>query len=233
MKKPHIHPQQAFILRKLTQTDTERYLRLKPQEITSDHFNFHIKKLVEQGYVEKTEQGEYQLTIEGKTFASRLNEHGATILQPKSSVLVMAYVEEKGEKLFVIEKRDKHPFLDHFVFPTTRIRWGESVHSTAEELLLHSTHAQAPATHIGSVRRLDYSENEENIYNDILFHVLSCDLTKLKQNLQLEASMQLLTKQEFLAQEKLTQLPSVLFPLFEGAAPAFQELLVSSKESSY
>ena len=58
----NIHAAQTSILRELLFRPVAGYAELqKPTGLTSDHFNFHIKRLVEIGLVEKTKIGSYNL----------------------------------------------------------------------------------------------------------------------------------------------------------------------------
>ncbi|OYW42451.1 hypothetical protein B7Z28_01510 [Candidatus Saccharibacteria bacterium 32-45-3] len=63
------HSTQVSILRHLLFTTEANFAELqKDSDLTSDHFTFHIKKLVESGYVEKTPGG-YKLSVLGKEYA--------------------------------------------------------------------------------------------------------------------------------------------------------------------
>ena len=54
-----MHPIQTKILRVLLFTPAARFSELNRAGISSDHFNFHVKRLCESGYVVKGEGGDY------------------------------------------------------------------------------------------------------------------------------------------------------------------------------
>lgn len=58
----------------------------KPTGLASDHFNFHITRLIDLGYVEKVKKGLYTLTQKGKEYSNKLDTDTNTVeRQPKSS----------------------------------------------------------------------------------------------------------------------------------------------------
>ena len=62
-----IHEFQISILRELLFKPKARFSDLKKVDITNDHFTFHIKQLIKEGLVFKTNK-RYSLTDEGKEF---------------------------------------------------------------------------------------------------------------------------------------------------------------------
>lgn len=71
----NIHDAQTKILRELLFHPKAGFSELqKPTGLSSDHFNFHISRLVELGLVEKVSRGHYKLTPRGKEYSNRLNK---------------------------------------------------------------------------------------------------------------------------------------------------------------
>ena len=69
-----IHDAQMVILRELLFHPSAGFAELqKNTHLTSDHFNFHINRLVELGLVEKIARGHYSLSSKGKEYANRLD----------------------------------------------------------------------------------------------------------------------------------------------------------------
>jgi predicted transcriptional regulator len=85
-----IHDAQTSILRELLFRPKATFAELqKPTNLSSDHFNFHIGRLVELKYVEKVDRGNYSLTQKGKEYANKLDTDDNTIeRQPKSAVIL-------------------------------------------------------------------------------------------------------------------------------------------------
>ena len=75
-----IHDAQVLILRELLFHQSANYAKLqRPTGLTSDHFNFHINRLLELGLVERVEKGQYKLTIAGKEYANKIDTDNNTI----------------------------------------------------------------------------------------------------------------------------------------------------------
>ncbi|HUC96570.1 MAG TPA: hypothetical protein VMR16_02800 [Candidatus Saccharimonadales bacterium] len=75
----NIHEAQTAILRELLFHPSAGFAKLqKLTGMTSDHFNFHIQKLVDMKLVEKVARGTYSLTPRGKEYANKLDTDTAT-----------------------------------------------------------------------------------------------------------------------------------------------------------
>lgn len=129
-----IHDAQTLILRELLFRPEAGYAELqKPTGLTSDHFNFHIGRLVDLGLVERVTKGRYRLSLAGKEYANKLDTESNTIeRQPKTAVM-LAISRELGDcKEFLIQERIKNPNYGFFGFPTGKVRWGETVIQAAQ-----------------------------------------------------------------------------------------------------
>lgn len=102
----HIHSDQINILRELLFLLHAGYAALqRPTSLTSDHFNFHIARLIELGLVEKVARGKYKLTTRGKEFANKLDTDERKVeRQPKVAVLLAAAKIEDGIKNICFKK---------------------------------------------------------------------------------------------------------------------------------
>ncbi len=80
-----IHSAQTVILRELLFHPSVKFAGLqKMTGMESDHFAFHLQKLVDLGLVEKMSRGVYTLTQKGKEYANKLDTDNNTIeRQPK------------------------------------------------------------------------------------------------------------------------------------------------------
>ncbi len=128
-----IHHAQTSILRELLFHPNAGYTELqKPTGLSSDHFNFHINRLIELGHVEKLSRGRYSLTPRGKEYANRLDTDNNTVeRQPKSAVILALERERNGQKEFLFQERLKNPYFGFWGLPSGKIRWGETIIETA------------------------------------------------------------------------------------------------------
>lgn len=153
------HGAQMAILRTLLLSDSASFSELtKATKLTSDHANFHIKKLVSAGYIQHLSRsyGKYQLTRSGKEYANRMDTDEELIeKQPKLSV-VLDIVHADGRRLQ--QQRLKQPYYGYWGRPTGKIRWGETMVEAAERELLEETGLQADFTVLGFMHKLDYDE---------------------------------------------------------------------------
>ena len=103
------HEAQMKILRQLLLSPSANFATLqKSTDLTSDHFNFHLKKLVDVGYVEKRDDGHYVLSRAGKEYANRMDTDDNVIeKQPKISV---GLIIENSEGKFLAQQRRKQPY---------------------------------------------------------------------------------------------------------------------------
>ena len=68
----NIHDAQTAILRELLFHPSVSFAKLqKLAGMSSDHFNFHLQKLIELKLVEKVSRGTYTLTPRGKEYANK------------------------------------------------------------------------------------------------------------------------------------------------------------------
>ena len=88
--EPDVHSAQIAILRHLLFVPTAGFAELqKSTSLTSDHFNFHIRKLVDSDMITKTDD-RYKLTPRGKEYANRMDTDENEIeKQPKVSVALI------------------------------------------------------------------------------------------------------------------------------------------------
>ncbi len=175
-----IHAAQTAILRELLFHPSAGFSKLqKPTGLDSDHFKFHIGRLVELGYVQKLEKGVYSLSAKGKEYASRLDTDDNTIeKQPKSSVILVA-VRGEGDNLEVlVQQRLKQPFFGFWCRAGGKIRWGETVVQSAERELMEEMGLTADVTINGVYHKIDRRNEDGALLEDKLFYVAVC--TNLK-----------------------------------------------------
>lgn len=163
------HQAQMRILRALLMGIGKSFSELqKASALTSDHANFHIKKLIEAGFVEhiSKEYGRYQLTRTGKEYANRMDTDDNTIeKQPKLSIVILL-LNNEGKKL--CQERLKQPYFGYWSHPTGKIRWGEEVLQAAARELMEETGLTATLTVRGIEHRIDH-DHAGNLLEDKYF----------------------------------------------------------------
>lgn len=170
----HIHQAQMHILRELLFVEKANFARLqKPTGLSSDHFKFHIKRLVELGYVMRVRQGQYGLTSSGKEYANKLDTDNRTLeRQPKSAVILVVEKAVKGQPNFVVQERRKHPYFGFWGFPGGKIRWGETIMQAAARELHEETGLNATLVHRGVYHEHVIETESGNLLEDKIFHII-------------------------------------------------------------
>lgn len=167
-----LHKTQVSILRSLLYNPESKFSELmRPTGHTSDTFKFHLQKLAKLDYVTKLHNGNYQLTTAGKTFANNLDEHRLSEQkQPKLSVLIIAAKDgENGDKLFLLQKRQRQPYFNFWGEITSPVRWGWPFQDTAREAFTKQTGLQADFAIRGIRRIRDFDTETDALYEDKVF----------------------------------------------------------------
>ncbi len=206
-----MHPIQTKILRVLLFTPSARFTDLNATGITSDHFNFHIKSLCDNGFAQKEDGGSYTLTTKGKEFANRLDTDHVDVVvekQAKIGALVCCIRERDGKKEYLVQQRLKQPFYGFHGFVTGKIKIGETVEEAAVRELEEETGLAAMLTLSGVKHKMDY-DTEGNLLEDKYFFLFRGDQTKGELTEVFEGGRNI-----WLTKEEIFKLPNV----FDGVA---------------
>jgi len=162
-----MHRLQQHIFGLLINNPSLRYARLKPAEVEGNLFMYHLRALINQGWVHKRPDGQYELTPEGKRYADTLSLKTLTPrIQPRI-VTLLAVRDDKGR--WLLFRRKRHPMLGWVGFPYGKIHLGESVSEAAHRELKEKTGVEAKLVHRGD-GYITFYENAEAI-SQIFFHL--------------------------------------------------------------
>ncbi len=129
--------------------------------------------MVDIGYIEKIDRGQYKLTTSGKEYANKLDTDQNTIeRQPKSAVILVIEKTVDGEQKLLVQERLKHPYYGFYGFPTGKIRWGETIIQAGQRELLEETGLSADLTYRGVYHEHVVAKESGDIIEDKIFHVL-------------------------------------------------------------
>jgi len=171
-KPGNLHPAQMHILQALSHSQASTFSALqKSTGLTSDHVNFHIKRLIDAGYAKHVPKsyGEYVLTEVGKHYANMLSPDTPTLEeQPKISI-VLWIKDDQGRLLR--QERLQQPFYGYWTRPTGKVRRGESIIQAAARKLKEETGLTADLGVIGVEHRIDKSEDGKLLGDKYLFIV--------------------------------------------------------------
>lgn len=165
-----IHPIQGKILRELLFHPRRKFSELNADNVPTDQFTFHVKRLVELDLVQKTDDG-YELTTAGKEFANRFDTETVKIeRQAKLGALVVCVREQNGKREYLLQQRLKQPYYGFYGFVGGKIRWGETAVEAAGRELEEETGLQATLAAAGIEHKMDYRKGTGELLEDKFFY---------------------------------------------------------------
>lgn len=181
LQKLSMHHIQKDILSRLLMVEVVRFKDLKPQGMESNIFMYHLKSLMKDSMVIKTDNG-YSLTSKGKHFVDRSQlESLKTWVQPKI-IVIIALQNTKGE--YAILERLHQPFLGYKGFPSGKLHYGEPLSEAANRVMAEKVQIKdTQLLRIGTF--IMRYKKEEEIVNHIIGYVFS---GKLKTDEHIKAS---------------------------------------------
>lgn len=127
-----MHYIQKYILDKLIYAQFLRNRDMRPPNTESNLYQYHLKRLIDSGYVFKNELG-YSLSSKGLQYADK---HSSDLKdqrpQPKL-VTILRLTNSRGEILIV--KKAKQPFIGLYNLPSGKIHEAESLIEAGEREL--------------------------------------------------------------------------------------------------
>ncbi len=132
------HHLQRAIVYHLALEDNLRFSELKPAEIESKLFTYHLKKVVSAGYVTKNEDGRYSLTAEGRRLGIRVLSDFQTLADRAHSVLFLV-IRRKSDSAWLLYRRKIQPLVGRVGFMHCTPNASESIFETATKLCKERT----------------------------------------------------------------------------------------------
>lgn len=168
-----MHRYQKLILKELTFKPGLKFSQMaKTQpELTTEHFNYHLKELENSGYIEKVEK-KYMLTEEGKKYVDYLDFQDKKLSVekiPKLSVLIyIKRVKNNGEVEYLMSRRLKEPYYRKIGNMTGKVKFGESFYEAAERELKEETGLTADLVIRQIYHKVRKNKDEEAV-QDVVF----------------------------------------------------------------
>lgn len=102
------HHIQKNIVYTLAFSDGMRFGELKPDELENKAFDYHLKKVIRAGLVEKTDEGLYMLTSEGKRVGKGALKTQTRMIDRAYSTLLLA-IRRADDGAWLIMRRKSQP----------------------------------------------------------------------------------------------------------------------------
>lgn len=166
------HYLQRDIVYRLAFSEGERFSDLKPDDIENKLFNYHLKKLVSAGYVEKTNEGLYRLTAEGRRVGVGAFKTHHMSTERAYSVLLFA-IRRSVDGAWLLYRRNTHPLRGLSGFMHTTPISTEDTLARAHDECLHKTGLEGSFEVIGNGYFRVYDGDELESFTH--FTLLKCD----------------------------------------------------------
>ena len=168
------HHIQKYSLAVLSRQRVARFKDLKKPGIDTNLFTYHLKLLVQRGFVKKGAVG-YTLDTKGLLYADRVSESNGTVrVQPK--IVSMLLVQDLDGNV-LLWQRDKQPYIDAWTLPHGKVHIDDETIETAaqreasEKLGL----SNVPLRHVGDCYVRVSAESA--VLSATLMHVFRCTVT--------------------------------------------------------
>ena len=165
---PDIHYIQREIIQSLANSSPLRFSELQPARIPNNTFSYHLKKLLEAGYITHNDKG-YVATRKALKIVSYSSYHDRRKEVP--TFISVVYVTDPEGRVLLLKRRNK-PFADWYGIPSGLIHRGEKLEAAAERELFEKTgvHTKKPLEFVGTLdfRYLD-SESRDVFIHAVAF----------------------------------------------------------------
>lgn len=165
------HIQRALVY-KLALNPELRFSELKPGDVESKLFTYHLKKVLVAGFAKKTDDGRYELTPEGRRLGAHILDNTEALYDRAYSVLFLA-VKRKNEQSWLFYKRKTHPLLGKVGFMHATPNAIEHITETARAVLKEKTGLTGKFRTLGSGFFRIYEEEKLESFTN--FTLLVCD----------------------------------------------------------
>lgn len=110
------HYIQRNIVYRLAFTPGLRFGELKPDELENKLFTYHLKKVMSIGFVKKSEDGQYELTPEGRRVGAYIFEKQLFFAANRPESVLFLIIRRKTDDAWLLYKRTVHPLLGRVGF---------------------------------------------------------------------------------------------------------------------
>ena len=143
-----MHYIRKHILRTLSLTKWARFSDMRPKNVDSNLYNYHLKELLREGYVEHHETKGYRLSPYGLRFVNQISmEIFEPRWQPKIATVLVC---RRGDDV-VLWKKFKQPYIGTWTLPGGKMHYDDvSIRGAAErDILFYSQRVPDDLRHVG------------------------------------------------------------------------------------
>lgn len=160
------HHIQKDILLRLTLATELRFSQLKPDDLESNAFMYHLKQLIAQKLVEKTDAG-YRLSDDGLAYIDGFSFH--TLKPRKQPKIISIMVVKSPAGQLLMAQRNYQPYIGQYMFVSGKQHLGEGPEAHVKRELREKLALDVPARRRGLSDIRIY--REENIITHVTAHI--------------------------------------------------------------
>jgi ADP-ribose pyrophosphatase YjhB (NUDIX family) len=164
-----VHNIQRQILNKLLYAESLGYAEMRPKNVESNHFAYHLDQLVHQGLVAKRER-KYFLAPLGLAMVDRMSQEKMVPRQQAHILTVIDITNIRGETL--LYKRAFQPYIHTYGFPLGKTHLEENIHEAAARELQEKTGLTGIALAHRGIAYVHITQDDFTI-SKVLCHVFS------------------------------------------------------------
>lgn len=161
-----MHPVKKQILLKLSTSTQINFTGLKPKNIESNLFLYHLKQLINDNIVQKNKNGKYELSKDGIILMSKTSRASFKVRE-QPLIFNMIVCKNKDNK-YLLYKRLRQPFLGLISFPYGKLHVGETLLESAQREFKEKTGLEADLKFSGSVYKII---RKDSLITHVLFNI--------------------------------------------------------------
>lgn len=117
----NLHHIRKHILRTLAQSKWARFRDLRPNNVDSNLYNYHLRKLIRDGFIERDEQKGYRLSPTGLRYVDHVSlESFEPRWQPK---VITVFLTKNDRNQYLMWSKYRQPFIGKFSLPSGKIHY--------------------------------------------------------------------------------------------------------------
>jgi hypothetical protein len=143
------HHLQRAIIHKLAFTPSASFSELKPDDVDNKLFTYHLKKTTSSGYVQKSEDGQYSLTPDGRRLSTGVLDKQQALVTERPLSALFLVIRRKSDGAWLLYTRKTHPMLGYKGFMHVRPNAAEDIAMTARNQVREKTGLVGSFTALG------------------------------------------------------------------------------------
>ena len=157
-----LHHIRRTILDTLATTNSLRYSEIKPKDLDGNVFDYHLKGLIVDGLVQKSNEGDYSLTATGRNYIVHRYED-PTVTAHSIFLIVL----RRGSE-YLLRRRKVQPLVGYSGFIHGEPQAGVGVIQTAQERLREKTGPKVDLSVVGSALITQHQADELQSFSNAI-----------------------------------------------------------------